>query len=75
MNSKEFILKFGAEKAEKLAVEAGTNLAYFRQVANGHRRFGSSLLARIVEKSRNKITFEDELTFYSLRQSRNKGAA
>ena len=37
MDAKQFIEEFGREEAEKVAKNAGSNIAYFSQIANGHR--------------------------------------
>ncbi len=49
MDAKQYIDEYGAEKAEEIALASGTNLAYFRQIASGHRNCGKTLAKRLCE--------------------------
>ena len=55
MNAREFIDEFGADEAERVAIAAGTNMAYFRQIANGHRNAGFGLAQRLVGASDERL--------------------
>lgn len=57
MNAKDYIEEFGADKATELAVAAGTNYAYFYQIAIGHRRPSVDLANALVKKSKGKLDF------------------
>ena len=59
MNALEYLKINGQVEAEKLAIKAGTNLAYFRHIAYGQRK-PSPDLARAIEKaSKGEVTKEE----------------
>lgn len=49
MNAREYLDEFGSEQAELVAKAAGTNLAYFEQLACGARSPSFGLAERLVE--------------------------
>lgn len=62
MNAKQFLESFGKSEAERVAVEAGSNYAYFSQIAYGHRRPSPDLAERLVKASDNRMDFVALLT-------------
>lgn len=80
MDALAFLQKHGKDTAEKVALAAGTNYAYFSQIAYGHRRPGVDLAHELVRSSERHIRKPDErLDFESLlspaEKSRRKKAA
>lgn len=57
MNAKEFLEQFGREESERVAALAGTNYAYFSQLAYGHRRPSVDLAERLVTASGGRLDF------------------
>lgn len=55
MNARDFIDELGNDEAERVAIAAGTNMAYFRQIANGHRNASFKLAHRLVEASDDRL--------------------
>ena len=55
MDAKQFIEEYGREEAEKVAKNAGSNIAYFSQIANGHRNASFKLAAKLVEASGGRL--------------------
>ena len=55
MDAKTFLEQFGRVEAESVAVSAGTNYAYFSQIAHGHRRPSVELAERLVDKSSGRL--------------------
>ena len=55
MNAREFLDEFGTKEAEKVATRAGTNLAYFAQLACGARRPSFDMAERLVAASEGKL--------------------
>jgi hypothetical protein len=55
----EFNRTFGAKEAERVALEAGTTLAYFRQIVFGFRFPSRELALRLVEASSGRMTLHD----------------
>lgn len=55
MNAKEFLDAFGADEAQRLAQASGTNLAYFRQIASGHRFPSRKLAEKLVKNSGGRL--------------------
>jgi hypothetical protein len=62
MNAREYLDKHGKEKAEAMAKTAGTNLAYFSQIAAGVRRPSVNLAQRLVDASNGELDFVALLT-------------
>jgi len=62
MNAREYIDKYGKEKAEAVAKAAGTNMAYFSQLAAGFRRPSVKLAQRLVDASGGELGFVELLT-------------
>lgn len=58
MNAKQFLDEYGKAEAERVAINAGTNWAYFSQIAYGHRRPSAKLAKSIVEASGGRMDFE-----------------
>jgi len=58
MNAKQFLDEFGKVEAERIAIKAGTNWAYFSQIAYGHRRPSAKLAKAMVEASGGRMDFE-----------------
>lgn len=57
MDAKTFLEVFGKAKAESVAKAAGTNYAYFSQIAHGHRRPSPRLAQKLVNASKGKLDF------------------
>ena len=55
---KEYINKFGVEKATEVAIQAGTTYQYLNQVALGFRNASPKLAKRLIEASGGRIDFE-----------------
>ncbi len=51
MNAFEFLKRHGKATAEAVAIAAGTNWAYFSQLAYGHRRPSLAMAERLVAAS------------------------
>lgn len=62
MNARQYIDKHGKDRAEQVAKAAGTNLAYFGQIASGIRRPSVSLAQRLVGASGGELDFVALLT-------------
>jgi transcriptional regulator with XRE-family HTH domain len=60
MNALSFLEKHGKDKATSIAEKAGTNYAYFSQIAHGHRRPSVDLAARLVRASEEEIDEPNE---------------
>ena len=76
MNALAFIEKHGREAATAVAEAAGSNFAYFSQIAHGHRRPSVDLAEKLVTASAEKFpNAEDQLDFVSLMKSKAKAAA
>lgn len=58
MDAKRFLDAFGREAATKVAESAGSNYAYFSQIAYGHRRPSVGLAERLIEASAGLLSFE-----------------
>jgi hypothetical protein len=57
MDAHEFLKVHGSPEAESVAIRAGTNLNYFRQLACGARRPSVDLALRLVEASGHRLDF------------------
>lgn len=55
MDAQTFKEQFGKEECESIAASAGTNYAYFHQIATGVRRPSVELAERLVEASGNRL--------------------
>ena len=55
MNAKQFLDAVGREKAEQVAIAAGTTMEYFCHIAYGNRRPSFELAERLVAASKNKM--------------------
>lgn len=55
MNTREFLKEFGSSEAERVAIAAGSNLAYFSQLACGARRPSFELAEKLVVASDGKL--------------------
>lgn len=55
MDAKQFLEKFGNHEAEQVSQAAGTTLAYFKQIAYGHRFPSRGLAKRLVDASDNRL--------------------
>lgn len=76
MDAHTFLEKHGKEVAERVAKKAGTNWAYFSQIAYGHRRPSPKLAQRLVDACEGEIEKPKErLDFVSLVQPSAKAAA
>jgi hypothetical protein len=58
MDAKAFLDTHGREEATRIARDAGTNYAYFSQIAYGHRRPSVDLAERLVKASGSRMSFE-----------------
>lgn len=75
MHALAFIEKHGKDAAKEVAEAAGTNLAYFSQIAHGHRRPSVDLAEGLVAASVAKYpNAEDQLDFVSLMKSKARAA-
>lgn len=76
MDAYSFLEKHGKDKATKVAEAAGTNYAYFSQIAHGHRRPSVDLASVLVEKSGEFVENKDErLDLLSLLQPKERTAS
>lgn len=57
MDALQFLRHEGSAEATRVAERAGTNFAYFRQIAHGHRRPSVDLAQRLVEASDHRLEF------------------
>jgi hypothetical protein len=57
MTADEFLKKYGSEKSAAVAEAAGTNLAYFKQIAKGIRYPSAKLAHRLVDASGMELGF------------------
>lgn len=57
MNAKQYLDKYGRERAAEVAEKAGTNIAYFSQIAHGHRSPSRKLALRLEDASSHEMTF------------------
>lgn len=62
MNAREFLRRYGWERCEQVAIAAGTNRAYFSQIAHGHANASMKLARRLVEASNSEIDLLSLLT-------------
>lgn len=67
MDARDFIDQYGWPEAERVAEAAGTNRAYFSQIANGHRNASLQLAERLVAASASRL---DLLALMKARQRR-----
>lgn len=71
MDALAFIEKHGKEVAAAVAEAAGTNWAYFSQIAHGHRRPSVDLAEKLVTASAARFPRkDDQLDFMLLLKSR-----
>lgn len=56
LSPRQFVDQFGWPEAERVALEAGTNRAYFSQLAGGHRCAGYALACRLVDASGGRLS-------------------
>lgn len=61
MDAREFLTKFGPDESERVATAAGTNLAYFKQLAYGARTPSAKLAERLAESSDGRLGFRELL--------------
>ena len=57
MDANEFLVRYGSDRAGVVAKKAGTNLAYFKQIAKGIRYPSAKLAHRLVEASSQEMGF------------------
>ncbi|GAB5451803.1 MAG: hypothetical protein Hals2KO_21310 [Halioglobus sp.] len=55
MDAQTFKQEYGIEESEAVAVAAGTNYAYFHQIATGHRRPSIELAEALVAASGGRL--------------------
>jgi transcriptional regulator with XRE-family HTH domain len=76
MDAKTFLEKHGRDKCVEVAMRAGTNIAYFSQIAHGHRRPSVELAHKLVGASQDMIAAQDErLDLLSLLQPKSADRA
>lgn len=76
MDAHAFLEKHGKPVAEQVAKAAGTNYAYFSQIAYGHRRPSVDLARELVSASETVIPNpEERLDFESLLAPRKREVA
>lgn len=56
MNINQYIKEFGTEKASRVASQAGSSLAYMRQIAAKNRKPGIELVRRLISESGHVLT-------------------
>jgi hypothetical protein len=56
MNAKEFLVSTPKDRLLAVLQQAGTNLAYFRQIAYGHRLPSRDMAARLERASEGKLS-------------------
>jgi hypothetical protein len=61
MDAKTFLKTWGRQEAERVAEAAGTNYAYFYQIALGHRRPSVKLAERLERASDGRLGFAELL--------------
>lgn len=74
MDAFQFLQKHGKPTCEKVAKEAGTNWAYFSQIAYGHRRPSPDMADRLVEASTKFCRAAERLDFVSLLRPKSRAA-
>lgn len=75
MEAGAFLEKHGKDIAQRVAKLAGTNYAYFSQIATGHRRPSPDLARRLVSASAAVVRSpKDQLDFDSLLPSKREAA-
>lgn len=72
MNAKQFLETYGWTRAEKVAIAAGTNRAYFSHIARGHRNASLDLAERLVDASDGEL---DLLSLMKAKRTRDGAAA
>lgn len=74
MDGKTFIDEYGWAEAERVANDAGTNRAYFSQIANGHRNASLALAERLVAASGGRLDLMALMKAKALREERTRAA-
>lgn len=75
MDAKTFLEKHGKEVAARVATAAGTNYAYFNQIAYGHRRPSPDLARELVTASAKEFpAVTDQLDFDALLPPKRRDA-
>ena len=75
MDALSFLEKHGKTVVERVAIAAGTNYAYYSQLAYGHRRPSVDLAEKLVEASTAEIPDPpDRLDLLGLLQRRERAA-
>ncbi len=59
MNMKEFLKSVKREERERLAIAVGSSVAYFHQIAGGHRKPSARLCVMLETHSNGLIKKED----------------
>ena len=59
MNMKDFLKTSSKEQRQQLASQVGSTVAYFQQIAGGHRKPGAKLCRLIQQESKGKIKAKD----------------
>jgi transcriptional regulator with XRE-family HTH domain len=76
MDALNFLEKHGKDVAERVAKKAGTNFAYYSQIAHGHRRPSVDLADRLVVASAEEVEDpEDRLDLLALLKPKEQSAA
>ena len=57
MDANDFLARYGADRAAVVAANAGTTLAYLKQIAKGIRYPSAKLAHRLVEASNHEMGF------------------
>lgn len=55
MDAKAFFDRYGREESERVALAAGTNIAYFSQIIYGHRRPSADLAKQLEQHSGGRM--------------------
>jgi len=58
MDALTFLERFGKAESEAVATAAGTNYAYFSQIAYGHRTPSAKLAKALVDASKGRLDFQ-----------------
>lgn len=75
MDAKAFLEKHGKPTAERVAIRAGSNYAYYSQIAYGHRRPSVDLARKLVASSEVEVPDPSaRLDFEALLVARERAA-
>ena len=73
VSAMSFWQRHGAQHCARLAQDAGTTYAYWKQIANQRKRPSIELARRLVQASQGELSLE--LLLFPITEQRHKGAA